>query len=72
MLSTKLINLYSNIFALANHSAMSPVTAPAAPLATVISTLFALAAFIKNKNLVLRTSGLAIGSHVTTDNALTI
>ena len=72
MLSTELINLHSNMFAPANHSAISPVTPPAAPSATVVSMLFTLTAFIKYKNLVLETPGLATGSHVTTDNALTI
>lgn len=72
MLSTELINLHSNMSAPANHSAMSPVTPPAAPPAAVVSTLFAPAAFIEHKNLVLGTPGLATGSHVTTDSALTI
>lgn len=72
MLGKKLINLYSNMSALANHSAMLPVTPPAAPSATIVSTLFALVAFIKYKNLFLETPGLATGSHMTTDNALII
>ena len=70
MLSTELINLHSNMSALANHSEMSPVTPPATPLAVVVSTLFALGAFIEHKNLVLRTLGLITGSHITTDSAL--
>ena len=72
MLSTELINLHSNICALANPSAMSPVTPPTTPPAAIIFMLFALATFIKYKNLVLGTTGLAIGSHVTTDSAFTI
>lgn len=72
MLSTELINLHSNMSALANHSAMSPITPPAALPAAVISTLFALAAFIEYKNLVLGTPGLAIDSYVTRDSALPI
>ena len=72
MLSIELINLYSNMSALANYSAMSPVTPPATPPAAVISMLFASAAFIEHKNLVLETLDLAIGSHVTTDSVLTI
>ena len=72
MLSTELINLHSNMSAPANHSAMSPVTSPTVPPAAVISILFASAAFIEYKNLVLGISSLAIGSHVTTDNAFTI
>ena len=72
MLSTKLINLHSNMSAPANHSVMSPVTLSAASPATVVSTLFATTAFIKHKNLVLGTPGLAIGSYITTDSAFTI
>ena len=72
MLSTELINLYSNMSAPANYSAMSSVTPPAAPSAAVVSTLFVPAAFIEYKNLVLGTTGLATGSHVTTNSALTI
>lgn len=53
MLSTELINLYSNMSASANHSAMLPVRPPAIPPAAIVSTLFALAAFIEYKNLVL-------------------
>lgn len=72
MLSTKLINLYSNIFALANYSAMSPVTPPAASPAAVVSMLFASAVFIKYKNLLLEIPGLATNSYVRTDSILTI
>ena len=76
MLSTELINLYRNISALANYFATSrvtpSVTRPAASSVLVVSTLFAPAAFIKNKNLVLETPSLATGSHITTDHILTI
>lgn len=72
MLSTKLINLHSNISVLANYFAMSPVISPIAPPTTIVSTLFALAAFIKYKNLVLGIPDLAIGSYMTTENILTI
>ena len=76
MLGKKLINLSSNMFALANYSAMSLVIPFATPLvippALVIFTLFTLAAFIKYKNLVLETLILAIGSHMPTDSAFII
>lgn len=52
MLSIELINLYCNMFALANHSTMSPVIPPTTLAAVVISTLFARSACIKHKNLV--------------------
>ena len=73
MLSIKLMNIHSNMFALTNYSIISPVITPIAPPVTpldlVISTLFVLAAFIEHENLVLETTGLPIGSHVTTENA---
>lgn len=72
MLSTELINLYSNMLALANHSAMSLITPPATSPVAIVSILFAPAAFIKHKNLVLGTTSLATGSHVTVDIAFTI
>ena len=62
------MNLYSNMFALANYFAMSPVT----PSIPVILILFALAVFYKYKNLVLGTPGLKIGSYVTINNIFTI
>lgn len=68
MLSTELINLYSNMSALANLSAMSPVIPPA----PVLSTLLAPAAFNKHKNLVLGTPGLATRSHVTNNSPFSI
>lgn len=49
-------------------AATSPVTSPAFGLSKVIAP----GAFTEHKNLVLGTPGLATGSHVTTDNALTI
>ncbi len=49
-------------------AAMSPVTSSASALSKVIAP----EAFTEYKNLVLGTPGLAIGSHVTTDNATTI
>ncbi len=48
--------------------AISPVTSSAPTLSKVIAPK----AFTKHKNLVLGTPGLAIGSHVITDNATTI
>lgn len=51
MLSIKLINLYSNMSALANYSTILFVIPPAIPFAIffafVVSTLFAPAAFIE-------------------------
>ena len=72
MLSTMLINLYSNMSASANYSAILPITPPATFPATVVFTLFALATFIKYKNLFLETLGLTTGRHVTTNSALII
>ena len=76
MLSTKLNNLYSNMLAFPNYFAMLSITLSAILLATflapIISMLFALAAFIENKNLVLRLLGLAIGSYVITDSVFNI
>lgn len=72
MLNTELINLYSNMSAPANYSAMSPVTYPATLLAAVVFTLFAPVAFIKYKNLVLETPGLAINRYMTIDSAFII
>lgn len=72
MLSTELINLYNNIFALANYSAMLPVTLSTSFFAAIVSILFTLTAFIKHKNLVLETPSLATGSHVITESAFII
>ena len=63
MVSTELINLHNMI-----STAISPVTSSAFALSKVITSK----AFTKHKNLVLEISGLAIGSHVTIDNAQTI
>ena len=63
MLSTELINLHGIMFA-----AILPVISFASALSKVIAP----EVFTEYKNLVLRTLGLAIGSHVTTDNAQTI
>lgn len=72
MLNIELINLYSNMSALANHYGISSVTPLAAFFVTVVSMLFASVAFIEYKNLVLGTPGLATGSYVTTDSAFII
>ena len=60
MSSMELINLHSMMFA-----AISSVTF----FVFALSKVIALEAFTEQKNLVLRTFGLATGSHVTTDNA---
>lgn len=72
MLSIKLIYLYSNIFALANHSAILPITFPANLLIIIIFKLFTLITFIEYQNLVLDTLGLAIGTHIIIENFFTI
>lgn len=76
MLNIELINLYSNMSTLANHSTMSPITPfitlPVTLPALVVSILFALTAFNKYKNLVLGTLSLEIGSHIIMDSAFTI
>lgn len=59
MLSTELINLY-NIMS----SIISLITSSASTLSKIIT----LKTFIKYKYLVLKTSGLAIGSYVTINN----
>ena len=63
MLSTELINLHSLISA-----AISPITSST----SVLSKVIALEALTKYRNLMLRTSSLATGSHITTDNSQTI
>ena len=63
MSSTELINL---------HSIISTAISPIISSASILSKLIALKAFTEYKNLVLKTLGLAIGSHVTIDNAQTI
>lgn len=68
MFNIKLINLHNNMFALANLFAMLSVIT----FASILSTLLASAILNKYKNLVPETPGLAISSHVTTNNALTI
>lgn len=76
MLSIKLINLYSNIFALADYFAILPITTFIAIFffffATVISTLFASIAFNKYKNLVLKTLSLATDNYISTDSNFTL
>lgn len=72
MLSIKLINLYNNIFALANYSVMSLITSFVTLFSAIVSMLFAPTPFIKHKNLVLKLLCLAIGSYMTTDSTLTI
>lgn len=70
MLSTKLINLKSNIFVLTNYSAISPIISSTAfsiilP-ALVVSILFIPVAFDKYKNQVLIILAVAINSYITT------
>lgn len=59
MSSTMAINLYSIMSA-----TISPVTSST----TTLSKVIILKAFIKNKNLILKTFGLAINSDITADN----
>lgn len=47
---------------------MSAAILPITPSASVLFKVIALEAFMEHKNLMLGTSGLAISSHVTTDN----
>ena len=63
MSSTNLINLHSMISA-----AILPVISSTSALSKVIASK----AFTKHKNLMLKTFGLATGSHVITNNAQTI
>lgn len=76
MFNIKLINLYTNMFTLANHSAISPIISPAslfiALFTFIVSMLFALIAFNKYENLVLRISSLKISSHITLNNVFII
>lgn len=52
ILSIELINLYNNTFTSANHCAMPAITSLIKSSAPVISKLFVLTAFIKQKNLI--------------------
>ena len=63
MSSMELINLYNMMSAI-----ISPVTSST----SVLFKLIVLEVFIEYKNLVLRTYGLAISSHIITDNTQTI
>ena len=60
MSNTELINL---------HSMMSAAISLVTSFASALSKVIASKAFTKHKNLELETPGLAIDSHITTDNA---
>ena len=63
MLNIELINLYSIISAIISSTISS---------ASILSKIITLKTFIKHKNLMLETPGLAINSHIATDNTQTI
>ena len=68
MMSMELINLYSNMFATTNDSALLPITFPP----PVIFMLIALTACNKHKNLVLGILSLKTSSHIIKNSEFTI
>ena len=55
-----------------SNSAISPFAFPAARFGFVSKLIMALAAFMEHQDLLLGSSNLATGSHITTDYAKTI